>query len=82
VASPFPIGVSGLVDPDDEPYITLLELCAAARLALGLPSYTRDDLERLVALKDVPAPPERLPPNVIRLPEGLRRSRRGERDRF
>ena len=67
MASPFPIGVSGLVDPDDEPYIAFLELCAAARRGLGLPSYTRADLERLFALKDVPVPPERLPPNVIRL---------------
>ncbi len=68
VAFPFPIGVSGFVDPDDEPYIAFLELCAAARRGLGLPSYTRDDLERLFALKDIPAPPEDLPPNVIRLP--------------
>lgn len=67
MASPFPIGVSGLVDPDDEPYIAFLELCAAARRGLGLPSYTRADLERLFALKDVAVPPERLPPNVIRL---------------
>jgi hypothetical protein len=68
VASPFPSGVSGLVDPDDEPYIAFLELCAAARRGLGLPTYTRADLERLFALKDVPAPQERLPRNVIRLP--------------
>jgi len=67
VAFPFPAGVSGLVDPDDEPYIMLLELCAAARRGLGMPSYTRADLERLVALKDIPAPLEQLPPNVIRL---------------
>ena len=73
MASPFPIGVSGLVDPDDEPYITILELCAAARRGLGMPSYTRADLERLFALKDVPAPPEQLPPNVVRLPHGSRR---------
>lgn len=73
MAYPFPIGVSGFVDPDDEPYIELFELCAAARLGLGLPSYTRDDLERLFALKDVPAPPDRLPPNVIRLSERSRR---------
>jgi hypothetical protein len=72
VASPFPVGVSGLVDPDDEPYVAFLELCAAARRGLGMPSYTRADLERLFALKDIPAPPERLPPNVIRLPESAR----------
>jgi len=68
MASPFPVGVSGLVDPDDEPYIAFLELCAAARRGLGLPSYTRADLERLFALKDVAAPAEPLPSNVIRLP--------------
>jgi hypothetical protein len=67
VASPFPAGVSGLVDPDDEPYIAFLEECAAARRQLGVPSYSRDDLERLFAVKDAPAPPERLPPNVVRI---------------
>ena len=77
MAYPFPIGVSGFVDPEDEPYIELFELCAAARLGLGLPSYTREDLERLFALKDVPAPRERLPPNVIRL--STRSRRRPER---
>jgi len=39
--------------------------CAAR---FGSASYTRADLERLFALKDTPAPPEQLPPNVIRLP--------------
>jgi hypothetical protein len=67
VAFPFPPGVSGLVDPDDESFIALLELCAAARRNLGLPSYTRADLERLVALKDIIIPPGPLPPNVLPL---------------
>lgn len=69
VAFPFPAGVSGLVDPDDESFIALLELCATARRGLGLPSYTRDDLERLVALKDIIIPPDPFPPNVLPLVE-------------
>jgi hypothetical protein len=81
VAFPFPVGVSGLVDPDDEPYIMLLELCAAARRGLGMPSYTRADLERLVALKDIAVPPEQLPPNVIRLPSTSARAQGPEERR-
>jgi hypothetical protein len=69
-----PAGVSGLVDPDDEPYIAILEACAALRRELGYPSYTRADIERLFAVKDAPAPPERLPPNVLRLSARRRRS--------
>ncbi len=75
MAFPFPVGVSGLIDPDDEPYIEILEQCAAARRELGYPSYSRADLELLFALKDTPAPPTRLPPNVIRLKDGGRRGR-------
>jgi hypothetical protein len=67
VAFPFPPGVSGLIDPDDESFIALLELCATARRNLGLPSYTRADLERLVALKDIILEPGPLPPNVLPL---------------
>ncbi|HEX3466582.1 MAG TPA: hypothetical protein VHT05_00620 [Candidatus Elarobacter sp.] len=66
MAFPFPAGVSGLIDPDDESFIALFELCAAARLDLDMPSYTRDDIERLFELKDVDAPPEPLPRNVVR----------------
>jgi hypothetical protein len=77
VAFPFPNGVSGLIDPDDESFIALLELCASARRGLGLPSYTREDLERLVALKDIIIPPEPLPANVLPLVQAHRaRSRR------
>lgn len=71
MAFPFPQGVSGLVDPDDEPYIELLEACAESRRALGLPSYTREELEQLFSVKDAPAPEpsaERVAPNVIALP--------------
>lgn len=68
MAFPFPLGVSGLVDPDDEPMIDLLELCAQARRELGLPTYSRDDVERLFACLDAPAPTRPLPPNVIRFP--------------
>ena len=35
---------------------------------LGLPSYTRADLERLFAVLDAPAPPREWPANVIPLP--------------
>jgi|GEM_PF-2210057 hypothetical protein len=81
VAFPFPVGVSGLIDPDDEPTIAFLELCAEARRRLGLPSYSRDDVERLFACIDAPAPaPPPLPPNVIRFPSGGRAAR--SRDPF
>jgi hypothetical protein len=72
VAFPFPEGVSGLIDPDDEPYIAILELCALARRELGFPSYSRADLERLFALKDVEAPPQEAPTNVVQLPRSAR----------
>jgi len=76
VAFPFPAGVSGLIDPDDESTIAFLELCAAARRELGLPSYCRDDIERLFACLDAPAPPPRpLPPNVISFPSSKRVAR-------
>lgn len=77
MAFPFPPGVSGLVDPDDESFIALLELCAAARRNLGLPSYTRADLERLVALKDIIIPSAPLPPNVVPLTKPCRPASRG-----
>lgn len=70
----FPAGVSGFIDPDDESFITLFELCAAARLELDMPSYTRDDIERLFELKDVVAPREPLPPNVVRFTRARTRS--------
>ncbi len=70
MAYPFPAGVSGFVDPGDELAIETLESCAAERRKRGLPSYTREELERLFEVKDAPAPPplpELLPPNVISL---------------
>ena len=78
MAYEFPAGVSGLVDPDDEPYIAILEECAALRRELGYPTYTRADIERLFAVKDAPAPAQRLPPNVVRL--AARRRRPGTSD--
>jgi hypothetical protein len=67
MAHPIPAGVSALVDPDDEPYIAILEACAALRRELGYPSYTRGDIERLFAVKDAPVPPAVRPPTVVRL---------------
>jgi len=76
VAFPLPSGISALIDPDDESFIALLEHCASARRDLGMPSYTRDDLERLVALKDIIIPPEPLPPNVLPLAHSPRARKR------
>ncbi|GAC1578767.1 MAG: hypothetical protein NVS3B7_12510 [Candidatus Elarobacter sp.] len=84
VACPFPEGVSGLVHPDDEPYIAILEACAASRRSLGMPSYTRAELEQLFLVKDAPAPPPRVEPhpqNVIPMPARLGSRRRRESDR-
>ncbi len=67
MAALFPAGVSGLIDPDDEPIIAILEACADDRARRGLPSYTRDDLERLFQVLDAPVPEPDLPPNVIPL---------------
>ena len=72
MAYPFPQGVSGLVDPDDEPYIAILELCAETRRQLGFPSYSRADLERLFAVKDAQPPPRTLPPNVVDMRDDVR----------
>jgi len=72
VAYPFPPGVSGLVDPDDEPYIEILEQCAQDRLRLGMPAYSRDDLDRLFQILDAPAPRAKLPANVIPFPSECR----------
>jgi hypothetical protein len=72
VAFPFPAGVSGLIDPDDEPIIAILEQCAADRTRLGLPTYSRDDLDRLFQVLDAPAPRAELPFNVIPFPDGRR----------
>jgi hypothetical protein len=74
VAYPFPIGISALIDPDDEPIVAILEQCAEHRRRLGLPSYTREDLDRLFQILDASAVPE-LPPNVIRLRPRRRRLR-------
>ena len=67
MAHPFPKGVSGFIDPDDEPIVAILEQCAEDRRRLGLPSYTREDLDRLFQILDSTAPLPQLPPNVIRL---------------
>lgn len=67
MTNPLPAGVSALIDPDDEPIIAILEECAAERRRLGLPSYTREDLDRLFQILDSPAPVTGLPANVIRL---------------
>jgi len=70
-----PPAVSALSDPDDEPYLRLLEHCARARRDLGLPCLSRAELE---ALLDRDAPLEDpLPSNVI--PLRGRRQRRPRR---
>jgi hypothetical protein len=65
VAHPLPAGISAFISPDDEPIIAILEQCAADRRRLGLPSYSRDDLERLFQVLDAPAPQSQLPANVV-----------------
>lgn len=70
-----PAGVSALIDPDDEASISLLETCAALRRQLGLPTYSRADLERLFQVLDAPAPSRPLPPNVVPFRERQRRRR-------
>jgi hypothetical protein len=65
VAFFLPAGVSALIHPDDEASIGLLELCAALRQGLGLPTYSRADLDRLFQILDAPAPSRPLPPNVL-----------------
>ncbi|MBV8581080.1 MAG: hypothetical protein JOZ86_10680 [Candidatus Eremiobacteraeota bacterium] len=72
----FPAGVSALIDPDDEPHLAFLELCAEVRRRLGQPSYTRADLERLFALKDVAAPAPPRSDKVVPLAAYARRRRR------
>ena len=53
-----PRDVSALIDPADEPYLRLLEHCARARRDLGLPSFTRAELEALLD-RGHPTGPER-----------------------
>jgi hypothetical protein len=67
VAFPFPLGVSGLIDPEDEPIVAILEQCAEDRRRLGLPSYTREDLDRLFQILDACAPLPETSSKVIRL---------------
>jgi hypothetical protein len=64
MAQKLPRDVSALIDPDDAPYLRLLEHCARARHELGLPSFSRAELEALLD-RDVSADDEPLPPNVI-----------------
>ena len=59
-----PRGVSALIDPADEPYLRLLEHCAQARRELGLPSFTRAELEALLD-RGARSRDEALPANVI-----------------
>lgn len=73
MAYPFPRGVSGIVDPEDEPYLRLLEHCAKTRRGLGLPFLNRAELEALLK-PDAPARRGDLPPNVLPFP--VRRARR------
>jgi hypothetical protein len=79
VAYPLPAGVSALIHPDDEPIIAILEQCAEDRRRLGLPSYTRDDLDRLFQVLDAPAPEPELPPNVLPFAAPRTHARRGSR---
>jgi hypothetical protein len=76
---PLPAGVSALIHPDDEASIGLLELCASLRHQLGLPTYSRADLERLFQVLDSPAPSRPLPPNVVPFRERHDRRRKGHR---
>jgi RNAse (barnase) inhibitor barstar len=78
VAFLLPAGVSALIDPDDEASVSFLELCAALRQRLGLPTYSRADLDRLFQVLDAPVPSRPLPPNVIPFRERHRRRRRGD----
>jgi len=55
---------SALVDPADAPYLRLLEHCARARRELGLPSFTRAELEALLDRR-ARSRPDPLPANVI-----------------
>jgi hypothetical protein len=79
VAYPLAAGFSALIHPDDEPIIAILEQCAEDRRRLGLPSYTRDDLDRLFQVLDAPAPEPKLPPNVLAFTAPRAHSRRGSR---
>lgn len=72
MAYPLPEGISALIHPDDEPTIAILEQLAHERASLGLPTYTRDDLDRLFQILDAPAPSDTLPANVIRFPHQRR----------
>lgn len=79
VAYPLPDGISALIHPDDEPIIAILEQCAEDRRRLGLPSYTRDDLDRLFQVLEAPAPEPKLPPNVLAFAAPRTHARRGSR---
>lgn len=65
MAFPLPAAVSALIGPEDEPYLRLLEHCARARRALGLPCLSRAELEALLDRRG-PVADDALPPNVIR----------------
>jgi len=67
VAYPFPTGTSGLIDPDDEPIVAILEQCAEDRRRFGLHSYTREDLDRPFPILESSALLPDSSPNVIRL---------------
>jgi len=73
---PLPAGVSALIDPDDEVSIGLLEICASLRQQVGLPTYSRADLDRLFQVLDAPAPSRPLPANVLPFRQPAAPSRR------
>ena len=76
MAYPLSVGFSAFVDPEDLPYLRLLEHCARARRDLGLPSLTRAELEALLERRVQP-PRAALPPNVVPLRD-RRRPRAGD----
>jgi len=75
VTASLPHGVSALVDPADEPYLRLLELCARTRRRLGLPAHGAAELAALLERRVAAAGPSPLPPNVILFRRPRRRRR-------
>jgi hypothetical protein len=65
VTAPLPHGVSALLDPDDEPYLRLLELCARTRRRLALPALSDAELAGLLDRRAPARVSFPLPPNVI-----------------
>jgi hypothetical protein len=65
VSAPLPRGVSALIDPDDELYLRILELCARTRRRLGLPSLDRSELAALLDRRAQAGRAADLPRNVL-----------------